>query len=111
MLKYALACLLIAAGVFVFYLFDGQWPASLRVLAVVVGLVVAGLAFLTTSRGGHTKDFLSEARFELRKVVWPTRQEALRTTWVVIAVVIAISLLLAFFDVVIQSAVKWLLAR
>ena len=67
--------------------------------------------FLTTQRGGHSKEFLSEARFELRKVVWPTRQEALRTTWVVMAVVVALSLMLAFFDVVIQSAVKWLLAR
>ena len=110
LVKYALACFLIAGGVFAFYWF-GQWPGSLRVLTVVVGLVGAGLVFLTTTRGGHTKDFLSEARFELRKVVWPTRQEALRTTWVVIAVVIAISLLLALFDVVIQSAVKWLLAR
>ena len=111
MVKYALACLLVAGGVFAFYWFDGQWPAPLRVLAVVMGLVVAGVVFLTTTKGGHSKEFLAESRFELRKVVWPTRQEALRTTWVVIAVVIAISLLLAFFDVIIQSGVKWLLAR
>ncbi|WP_159017554.1 preprotein translocase subunit SecE [Cognatiluteimonas profundi] len=110
MVKYALAILLIAAGVFAFYWF-GQWPSPVRVLVVVAGLVAAGLVFLTTGKGGHTKEFLSEARFELRKVVWPSRQEALRTTWVVIAVVIALSLMLAFFDIVIQSAVKWLLAR
>jgi preprotein translocase subunit SecE len=35
----------------------------------------------------------------------------MRTTWVVIAMVIALSLVLALFDVVIQNAVKWLLAR
>jgi preprotein translocase subunit SecE len=110
MLKYALAILLIAAGVFAFYWF-AQWPSPVRVIVVVAGLLAAGLLFLTTGKGGHTKEFLSEARFELRKVVWPTRQEALRTTWVVIAVVIALSLMLAFFDIVIQSAVKWLLAR
>jgi preprotein translocase subunit SecE len=110
MLKYALAILLIAAGVFAFYWF-AQWPSPVRVVVVVAGLLAAGLLFLTTGKGGHTKEFLSEARFELRKVVWPTRQEALRTTWVVIAVVIALSLMLAFFDIVIQSAVKWLLAR
>mgnify|MGYP003296656893 FL=1 len=74
-------------------------------------LVAAAIVFLTTQKGGHTRGFLSEARFELRKVVWPTRQDAMRTTWVVIAVVILLSLVLAFFDVVIQSAVKWLLAR
>ncbi len=109
--KYAMALLLVAAGLGVFYWFDGQWPTSLRVLAVVAGLVAATLVFLTTGKGGHTREFLSEARFELRKVVWPTRQEAMRTTWVVIGVVVILSLVLAFFDVVVQAAVKWLLAR
>ena len=109
--KYAFALLLVAAGLFAFYWFDGQWPGSLRVVAVVGGLIAAAVVFLTTSKGGHTREFLSEARFELRKVVWPTRQDAMRTTWVVIAVVILLSLILAFFDVVIQAAVKWLLAR
>ena len=109
--KYAVALLLVAAGLVAFYWFDGQWPTSLRILAVVAGLVAALLVFLTTEKGGHTREFLSEARFELRKVVWPTRQEAMRTTWVVIAVVIILSLILAFFDVVVQAVVKWLLAR
>ncbi len=111
MMKYAAALLLVAAGLFAFYWFDGQWPSSVRVVAVIGGLVAATLVFLMTEKGGHTREFLSEARFELRKVVWPTRQEAMRTTWVVIAVVIVLSLMLAFFDVVIQTAVKWLLAR
>ena len=109
--KYVLALGLVAAGLFVFYWFDGQWPNVARVLAVVGGLVGGAVVFLTSARGVQTRGFLSEARFELRKVVWPTRQEAMRTTWVVIAVVILLSLLLAFFDVVIQWAVKWLLAR
>jgi preprotein translocase subunit SecE len=59
----------------------------------------------------QTREFLSESRFELRKVVWPTRQEATRSTWIVIAVVVLISLVLAFFDVIVQFAVKWFLAR
>jgi preprotein translocase subunit SecE len=109
--KYAVSLLLVAAGLFVFYWFDGQWPGSLRILAVVAGLVAATLVFLTTGKGGHTREFLAESRFELRKVVWPTRQETMRTTWVVIAMVIALSLTLALFDVVIQFGVKWLLAR
>ena len=44
-------------------------------------------------------------------MVWPTRQEATRTTWVVMLAVLILSLLLAGFDVVIQAAVKWLLGR
>lgn len=109
--KYALALLLVIAGLFAFYWLDGQWSSVARVLVVVAGLVGGLVVFLLSTRGGHTREFLSEARFELRKVVWPTRQEATRTTWVVIAVVILLSLILAFFDVVVQAAVKWLLAR
>ncbi len=109
--KYAVALALVVAGLVVFYRFDGQWPNVARVLSVAGGLVAGIVVFLTTSLGARTIEFLSEARFELRKVVWPKRQEATRTTWVVIAVVVAISLLLAFFDVMVQGAVKWLLAR
>ena len=109
--KYALALLLAAAGLFAFYWFDGQWPGGVRVLAVVAGLVAGALVFMTTAKGAQTREFLVESRFELRKVVWPTRQETTRTMWVVFAVVILISLMLAGMDLVIQWAVKWLLGN
>ncbi|GAB6197066.1 preprotein translocase subunit SecE [Lysobacter xanthus] len=108
--KYVVAVLLVAAGVFAFYWFS-DWAPALRGLLVVAG-VVAGLAiFASSARGGRTREFLSESRFELRKVVWPSRQEAMRTTWVVMLAVLILSLLLAGFDVVIQWLVKLLLGR
>jgi len=109
--KYALAVLLAVAGVVAFYWFDPQWPTAARIGAVVGGLVLATGLFMVTRKGAQTREFLSESRFELRKVVWPTRQEAIRTTWVVIVVVILVSLLLAGFDAIIQFAVKFLLGR
>ena len=108
--RYALAVALIVGGVVAFYWFEGQWPNVARVLTVAGGVVAGVLVFLTTRKGAQTREFLSESRFELRKVVWPKRQEATRTTWVVIAMVVAIALLLALFDVIVQGAVKWLLA-
>ncbi|GAB1408310.1 preprotein translocase subunit SecE [Thermomonas brevis] len=107
--KYVVALLLVAAGLFAFYWFDGQWPTGVRALAVVAGLILGAVVFLTTAKGADTREFLSESRFELRKVVWPTRQETTRTMWVVIAAVIIISLILAAFDWVIQLIVKYLL--
>ncbi|MFZ5638725.1 MAG: preprotein translocase subunit SecE [Pseudomonadota bacterium] len=107
--KYALALLLVAAGVFAFYWFNGQWPTVARVMAVIGGLVAGGVVFMTSAKGAQTREFLGESRFELRKVVWPTRQETTRTTWVVIAAVIVISLILAAFDWIIQFGVKLLL--
>ena len=108
-MKYALALLLAVAGLFAFYWFE--WPGALRALVVAAGLVAGALVFATTAKGLQTREFLSESRFELRKVVWPTREEAMRTTWVVMIAVAVLSLLLAGFDVIIQAAVKFLLGR
>ena len=108
--KYVVALALVAAGVFAFYWFS-DWATVLRGLIVAAGLIAGAVVFLTTAKGVQTREFLSESRFELRKVVWPTRQEALRTTWVVMIAVLILSLILAGFDVVIQWAVKFLLQR
>ena len=108
--KYALALLLLFGGVFAFYWF-AQWPTALRALTVVAGVLLGAIVFALTTKGTQTREFLSESRFELRKVVWPTRQEAMRTTWVVMLAVVILSLILAGFDVVIQAAVKLVLGR
>ena len=108
--KYVLAVALVAGGIFAFYWFE-QWAGALRALVVAGGLVAGVLVFMTTQKGAQTREFLSEARFELRKVVWPTRQEAWRTTVVVMIAVVILSLLLAGFDAIIQMIVKYLLAR
>ena len=108
--KYALAVLLVAGGVFAYIWFE-QWPGALRALAVVAGLVAGTAVFLSSQKGGQALEFLSESRFELRKVVWPTRQEAMRMTWVVMIVVVIIALLLAGFDTVIQWLVKLFLGQ
>ncbi|MCD7098129.1 preprotein translocase subunit SecE [Stenotrophomonas sp. MMGLT7] len=117
--KYVVSALLVVAGLFVWFWFSaperaaqlGSWTPQLRGLAVVVGLVAGAAIFLTSGKGRDTREFLSESRFELRKVVWPTRQEAIRTTWVVIVVVIILSLLLGGFDFVIQKLIQWFLGR
>lgn len=109
-LKYALALLLVGGGVFAFYWF-ADWATALRALVVVAGLVAGVGVFLTSAKGRQTLEFLSESRFELRKVVWPTRQEAMRTTWVVMIAVAILSLILAGFDLIIQAAVKFILGH
>ena len=119
MVKYVGAALLVLAGLFVWFWFStpvraaqlGAWSGQLRALAVVVGLVAGGALFMFTAKGHQVREFLSESRFELRKVVWPTRQEAIRMTWVVIVVVIVLSLLLGGFDFVIQKLTQWFLGR
>ncbi|MDG2527085.1 preprotein translocase subunit SecE [Stenotrophomonas sp. HITSZ_GD] len=119
MIKYAVSAVLVVAGLFVWFWFSaperasqlGSWTPQIRGLAVIVGLVLGGLVFLGSSKGRQTREFLSESRFELRKVVWPTRKESIQTTWVVIVVVIVLSLMLGGMDFLIQLGTKWLLGR
>jgi preprotein translocase subunit SecE len=103
--KYALALVLLLVGLVAWWWSAGQWAAPLRALAVIVGIALGAVVFLTTAKGHQTREFLGESRFELRKVVWPTRQEAWRMTWVVIIAVVVMSLLLGGIDVVIQFLV------
>ena len=108
--KYVIAVLLIAAGIVGYYWFS-DWPTGVRMLVVTAGLVAAGAVFLYTAKGVKTKEFLNESRFELRKVVWPTRQETNRMMLIVILAVLAFSLIMAAFDWIIQICVKWLLGN
>ncbi|HET9032345.1 MAG TPA: preprotein translocase subunit SecE [Dokdonella sp.] len=108
--KLSLSALLIAGGLFGFYYFSGQWPAAARVVALIIAFVAAGLVGATTHTGRSLRVFIAESQFELRKIVWPTRDEALRTTAVVILVVIVISLILGLIDLILKWVVMdWLL--
>ena len=106
--KYALALLIAAAGVAVFYLMP-QWSGVIRGLLVAVGFGLALLVFGLTVKGRDARDFFSDSLFELRKVVWPTREESYRITGMVLIVVFLISLILSGFDFVISWLIKLLL--
>ena len=106
--KFVIAGLLVAAGVFAFYWFQASWPTWQRTGAVFAGLILGAVVFMTSSKGPQLREFVKETRFELRKVVWPTRQETMRTTWIVMIVVVIVSLLLGGFDLLISQFTKLL---
>jgi len=110
--KLTLAVLVLAAGVFAYSWFDNDAsvPASVRLLGVLVALVAALAIGAFTGPGRRVRGFIAESQFEMRKVVWPTRDETLKTTLVIIAVVIVLSLLLGLIDLILKSVVlDWLL--
>jgi preprotein translocase subunit SecE len=108
--KFVAAALVAIAGIAAFYLLPA-WPAPVRTLIVVAGFAGAVFVASMTAAGHRGRDFVSEALFELRKVVWPTAPEARRITLVVLAVVLVISLILAGFDFVISQLIKLLLSN
>ncbi len=52
------------------------------------------------------KDFFREVKVEIRKVVYPTREELIGSTWVVIITVIVISLFLGVVDLGLSKLVS-----
>lgn len=96
-IKLILAVALLAAGVVGFY-FYGEYSLLYRTLAIVgVVLVSAGL-FFTTVPGRNFLAFFQEARTEVRKVMWPTRQETTHTTLMVVVMVFVVGLILWLLD-------------
>jgi preprotein translocase subunit SecE len=78
--------------------------AAVRALGVVIVIATAGAVALQTTKGKATLAFAHESRLEVRKVVWPTRQEAIQTTLIVLAVTAVMGLLLFLLD----GALVWL---
>ena len=106
--KYAVAIALVAGGIFAYTYFT-QLHSVLRGLIAFAGMLLGAGVFATTAKGLAWRDFFSEALFELRKVVWPTRQEAWKVTWVVMVVVVIVSIILSLFDLVISKLIALLL--
>ncbi|MCI1710411.1 MAG: preprotein translocase subunit SecE [Chiayiivirga sp.] len=106
--KYALAVVLAMAGIVAFYWF-ADWPGALRALLPLGGLIAAGAVFALSAKGRATIEYLGEARFELRKVIWPSRQETIRGTGVILVVVVLMSLMLGLIDFILGGGVKLLL--
>jgi len=100
--------LLLAAGVLVgglysyYYFLEVSLP--LRVLMVLGGLATGITVAMTSTQGQRLWAFIQGARIEIRKVVWPTKQE---TTQTAIAVFV-FTLIMALFFWGLDSFLLWL---
>ncbi len=104
-MKLGLAVLLLAAGIAAFYRFDDQ----LLVLRVLGLLAVAGLSIFIAAQSTTGKNiigFISGAKAEVRKVVWPTRAETMQTTLAVILMVFLVGIFLWLLDMVLLWGIQ-----
>lgn len=88
--------------------FKDQFSSVVRVPAMVVLLLGALLAAAFTKQGTTARTFLKESRIELRKIIWPTRQEATQTTLIVMGVTVVVSLVLWGLDSLIVSLINFI---
>lgn len=105
--KLVAAGAVVAAGVAGFYFLSEQ-AIWLRWLIVLAALALAGFVALQSWQGREFWQFVQSSRVELRKVVWPNRQDTLQTTIVVIVMVILLALFFWSLDWVLGSLTHWL---
>ncbi|MDG2949369.1 preprotein translocase subunit SecE [Exercitatus varius] len=106
-LWFLVVALILVASVGNIY-FAGQYSTPVRVVAIFVLIVIALILAAITNQGKKALAFFSEARTELRRITWPTRPEAMQTTFIVVAVTVVTSLILWGFDSVIVSVLNFL---
>ena len=95
--KWLVAIALLAGAVVGNHMFADQ-SVLLRAIGVVVA-IAAGLGIASqTAKGRDFLAFAKEARIEVRKVVWPTRQEAIQTTGIVLFATFIMSLVMWGLD-------------
>jgi len=109
-IKWILALVALAGAVYANHsLVDGS--VLIRV-GIIIALIVVGIAIgFSTAKGKEGLAFAKEARIEARKVVWPTRNETVQTTLIIIVAVTIVSLLLYLIDMGLVSIVNFLTIR
>ena len=104
-LKWLVVVVLVAVGVVANHYFAAQ-SILYRVVGLLVLAAIAAFVALQTAKGQAFFGLLKDARTEIRKVVWPTRQETTQTTLIVVAVVLVMALLSCGLD----SLLGWLVS-
>lgn len=104
-LKWLVVVVLVVVGVVANHYFAAQ-SILYRVIGLLVLAAIAAFIALQTVKGQAFFGLLKDARTEIRKVVWPTRQETTQTTLIVVAVVLVMALLLWGLD----SLLGWLVS-
>jgi len=104
-LKLMTAVLLLVVGIGAFYYFE-EYSTLLRVLGLLALAGVAAAIALQSEAGRRVWAFAVSSRTEVRKVVWPTRQETIQTTLIVFAMVLLVGIVLWLFDMMLLGIVR-----
>ena len=105
LLSMIVSILIVIASLVVFYVDPlGLNTTLYKVLALLAGVALAGFIFFRSPQGTRLTLFLKGTKIELRKVVWPTRDETIKTTGMIMIAVVIVAIFLALVD----SFFSWL---
>lgn len=97
-LKWIVVVLFVAAGIVANMYYANTFSTGYRVLAWCVLAIIIVFIALQTQQGHAGWLFAKDARVEMRKVTWPSRQETLQTAMVVVGIVLITALVLWAMD-------------
>ena len=95
--KLVAAVAILVGGIAGFYLL-ASYPLAVRWAIVLASLGAGLMVALQSMQGRSFWQFVQGSRVELRKVVWPTRQETLQTTLVVFVAILAMGIFFWVLD-------------
>ena len=108
--KLLLAAALAGGGVVAFYWYAALPPWQ-RMLMAAAGAVASVALALTTQAGRDLWGFVDNSRIELKKMVWPTKQEAMQTTLLLVVFVAILGVIMLLIDMGLAWAVEKLIGR
>ena len=104
-IKWVAVAAIVGAGIFGNWYYQDQSLLN-RVIALILMAAVASAIAFTTARGQAFWVLLKEARTEIRRVVWPTRQETTQTTFIVVMLILVFALILWGLDSLLSMVVS-----
>ena len=105
-LKWLVVIALVGGGVFGNWYYQDQ-PLLYRVVGLVAVAALAAFMVVQTEKGRAAWTLMKESRAEIRRVVWPKREETVQTTLIVLVLVLIFALILWLLD----SGLSWIVSK
>jgi preprotein translocase subunit SecE len=103
--KLVASAAILVGGIAAFYMLVDV-PLAVRWL-IVLGALAAGIVVaLQSAQGREFWQFVQGSRIELRKVVWPTRQETMQTTLVVVVAIFVLGIFFWLLDMMLGAITR-----
>jgi preprotein translocase subunit SecE len=109
-IRYLLASLLLVSSLVAYYILV-DLPLAVRVLMILVGSGAALGVVWSTLFGQNTRKHLQDTQREVRQVVWPSREQAVRMTMIVFAAIAFVGVFLWLVDMFFLWGVQALTGR
>ncbi len=106
-LRWWLAILVAVGAVLFSVVYAEQLATIFRALIVLGGLVLGLVIALTTEKGREFSRFVKQSNIERQKIVWPTKNETLHTTLIVLVVVVIFGLFLFLLDFAFSNLIEY----